>query len=173
MASLIENLIDVLDKECTEYEALLGLSMKKTPVIITGNLEELQKITDEEQTVVSSIGNLEKTRIQVMKDIANVMNKDVTTLKLADLIQMLASRPAESGKLAELHDRLKAVTANMQRVNEQNRELIANALEMVAFDMNLLQSVKAAAPETANYGKGAYISGDHLGVGRGGFDAKQ
>lgn len=172
MASLIENLIEVLDKESSEYEELLGLSMKKTPVIVAGNLDELQKITDEEQVVVSRIGQLEKTRVQVMKDIANVMNKDVTKLKLVDLIQMLSGRPAESGKLAELHDRLKEVTANMQRVNGQNRELIANALEMVEFDMNLLQSVKTA-PETANYNKGAYINGAVMGVGQGGFDAKQ
>lgn len=172
MASLIENLIDILDKESSEYEVLLGLSMKKTPIIIKGSLEELQKITDEEQLVVSRIGQLEKMRNQVMKDIANVMNKDVTQLKLTTLIQMLASRPAESGKLAELHDRLKTVTANMQRVNEQNRELIANALEMVEFDMNLLQSVKTA-PETANYNKGAYTSGALMGVGQNGFDAKQ
>lgn len=172
MASLIENLIEVLDKESSEYEVLLGLSMKKTPIIIKGDLEELQKITDEEQLVVSRIGGLEKTRTQVMKDIANVMNRDVTQLKLTNLIQMLASRPAESGKLAELHDRLKNVTANMQRVNEQNRQLIENALEMVEFDMNLLQSVKTA-PETANYNKGAYTSGALMGVGRSGFDAKQ
>jgi len=172
VASLIENLIEVLDKESSEYEVLLGLSMKKTPIIIKGDLEELQKITDEEQLVVSRIGGLEKTRTQVMKDIANVMNRDVTQLKLTNLIQMLASRPAESGKLAELHDRLKNVTANMQRVNEQNRQLIENALEMVEFDMNLLQSVKTA-PETANYNKGAYTSGALMGVGRSGFDAKQ
>ena len=53
MASLMENLIEVLDKESREYESLLGLSMKKTPVIVSGNLEELAKITEEEQIVVS------------------------------------------------------------------------------------------------------------------------
>ncbi len=172
MASLIENLIDVLDKESSEYEELLGLSIKKTPIIIKGSLEELQAITDEEQVVVSRINQLEKTRTQVMKDIANVMNKDVKTLKLVNLIQMLESRPQESGRLAEIHDRLKLVTANMQRVNDQNRELISNAMEMVEFDMNLLQSVKTA-PETANYNRGAYTSGALMGVGQTGFDAKQ
>lgn len=172
MASLIENLIEVLEKESQEYEALLGLSMEKTPIIIKGNLEELQRITDEEQSVVSRIHHLEKTRTQVMKDVANVMNKDVTKLKLTDLIQMLEGRPSESGKLANLHDRLKEVTGNMQRVNEQNRELIVSALEMVEFDMNLFQSLKGA-PETANYNRGAYTSGTRMGVGNGGFDAKQ
>lgn len=168
----MENLIDVLDKESSEYEVLLGLSMKKTPVIVTGKLEELQKITDEEQVVVNRINRLEQNRIQLMKDIANVMNKDVTNLKLADLIRMLESRPQESGKLAVVHDKLQEVLSNMQRVNNQNRELIANALELVEFDMNLLQAMKTA-PETANYNKGAYTDGSLMGDIRSGFDAKQ
>ena len=172
MASLMENLMDVLENEIVAYEELLGLSMQKTPVIVAGNLEELTRITDEEQLVVGRLNRLEKERAQVMKDIANVMNKDVNQLKLVNLIQMLESRPQESQRLSQIHDQLKTVTKNMQRVNEQNRELLANALEMVEFDMNLLQAVKKA-PETANYTRGAYTSGSAMGVGTRGFDAKQ
>ena len=93
MASLMENLIEVLNLESQEYENLLGLSMKKTPVVIAGELEELAKITDEEQIVVGRINRLELKRQEVFADIANVMNKDVKTLLLTDLIEMLKSRP--------------------------------------------------------------------------------
>ena len=172
MASLMENLIEVLDKESREYESLLELSMKKTPVIITGNLEELAKITDEEQIVVSKINRLEQKRQENFADVANVINKDVKTLMLGDLVEMLSSRPVEQQKLAKVHDRLRNVVREVKRVNEQNRELIKNALEMVEFDMNMLQAMKAA-PETANYNKGAYSAGSYMGVGGGGFDARQ
>ena len=57
-------------------------------------------------------------------------------------------------------------------MNEQNRILIENALEMVEFDMNMLQAMKAA-PETANYNRGAFNTGTLMGVDAGGFDAKQ
>lgn len=171
MASLIENLISVLEQEGAQYEALLGLSMQKTPIIVAGDLPALQKITDEEQTVVNRINHLERERSEVMKDIANVMNKDVKTLKLVNLIQMLESRPAESRKLAEVHDRLKSVVGSMQQINEQNRDLIAHSLEMVEFDMNLIHAMKAA-PETANYNRGAYNAGDVIGNARSDFDAK-
>lgn len=172
MASLMENLIDVLLKECVEYEGLLDLSQKKTPVIIKGDLEELQKITDEEQDFASRIANLEKKRSGLFADIANVINKDVNTLKLTNLITMLESRPAERDALAAAHDRLSTAARNMQRVNEQNRDLLQNALEMIEFEMNLVQSMKAA-PETANYNRGAYNAGNTMGVAPGGFDAKQ
>lgn len=172
MASLMENLIQVLDEESQEYEKLLGLSMKKTPVLVSGDLDELAKITDEEQIVVSKINRLEQKRQETFTDVANVINKDVKTLMLGDLVEMLSSRPVEQQKLAKVHDRLKSAVYEVKRVNEQNRELIENALEMVEFDMNMLQAMKAA-PETANYNKGAYNAGTYMGSGMGAFDARQ
>lgn len=172
MASLMENLMDVLESEASEYEILVGLSTKKTPIIIQGDLAALQQITDEEQIVVGRIQRLERKREEVIGDIANVINKDVADLKLVNLIEMLRERPEESGKLAGIHDKLKDVVHRMERVNDQNRELIKNALEMVEFDLNVIQSMKAA-PETANYNRGAYSTGNVMGVSEGSFDAKQ
>jgi flagellar biosynthesis/type III secretory pathway chaperone len=167
----MENLIDVLEKECSEYEGLLTLSQNKTPIIVSGDLVKLQKITDDEQELVSRIANLDKTREEVTADIANVLNKDVNTLKIANLITMLEGRPAEQQALATIHDRLQTSVRELKRVNEQNKELLDNALEMVEFEMNVLQAVKAA-PETANYNRGAYSAGDTMGISQG-FDAKQ
>ena len=172
MASLMENLIDVLEKESIEYDNLLKLSMRKTSVIVSEDLDELAKITDEEQLIVDRINHLDNIRNESVNDIANVLNKDVTKLKIADLIKMLGSRPEEQQKLAAVYDKLHDVVQNVARVNNQNRELIKSALEMVQFNMNLIHSMKAA-PETANYNKGAYNTGDLIGVNRKSFDAKQ
>ena len=60
MASLMENLITILETEASDYEILVGLSTKKTPIIIKGDLEALQQITDEEQIVVGRIQHSEK-----------------------------------------------------------------------------------------------------------------
>lgn len=172
MASLMENLIDILDGECQEYENLLKLSEAKTPVIVSGNLSELARITDEEQLIVGKINKLEISRQGVFADIANVINKDVKTLKLGELVDMLSSRPDEQGRLAKVHDRLKTSVSSVKRVNDQNRELIKNALEMVDFNLNVLHSMKAA-PESANYNRTAYSAGMQVGIDAVGFDAKQ
>lgn len=172
MASLMENLISVLEEEGKAYEELLELSMKKTPIIVGGDLESLQKITDEEQIIVAKVNRLDVKREEVTKDIANVLNKDVTKLKLVDIINMLSQRPVEQKQLAAAHDKLKEVVGQMVRVNEQNRDLIQSSLEMVEFDLNLIQSMKSA-PQTANYNRGAYSSGAFMGRNSGGFDAKQ
>ena len=155
MASLIENLITVLEQENSEYETLLELSRKKTPVIIKGDIAELQKITDEEQNVIDRIHQLDLKREESIHDIANVINKDVEQLKLENLIQMLGKSPREQKLLAEVHEKLRSTLSQMQNVNAQNRDLLTSALEMVEFDLNLLQSMRRA-PETANYNRGAY-----------------
>ena len=168
----MENLITVLDSICEEYDNLLELSTKKKPAIISGNLEDLSKITDEEQIVASRINNLDNKRREVIQDIANVVNRDVEDLILTNIIQMLEPRPVEQQKLAKVHDRLKAVVHKVRQVNEQNKELILSALEMIEFDINMFQAMKAA-PETANYNRGAYSAGNVIGVNKSGFDAKQ
>ncbi len=172
MASLMENLIEVLNKQYEVYEQLLVLSTTKTSAIVKGNLEDLAKITDEEQDVVGILNRYDKERDEIMKDIANVINKDVEELRIANLAQMLSNRPEEQKQLNEVGDKLRDVAFRMKKVNEQNKELLENSLEMVAFDMNLLQAMRQA-PETANYNKGAYNTGTTMGSAPGTFDAKQ
>ena len=167
----MEELINTLGQESEEYDRLLDLSLKKTPVIVSADLEALGKITDEEQVVLSRLSHVEKKREECMKDIANVVNRDVNTLKLGDLITLLSSRPQEQKKLAVLHDKLSQTIKQMRRSNEQNKQLSESSLELIQFDMNVIQAMKAA-PETANYTKNAYASGDVMGVSSGRFDSK-
>lgn len=172
MASLMETLIEVLEKENQEYKNLLELSIKKTPAIVSEDLKTLTKITDEEQIIVSRINHLDNQRTEAVDDIANVLNKDVTKLKIVDLIKMLEARPQEQAKLAAVFDELRENVRSVKRINEQNRELIENALELVQFNMNIIQSMNKA-PETANYNRGAYNTGDIIGMNNKAFDAKQ
>lgn len=172
MASLMENLIDVLYKEANEYETLLGLSMKKTPIIVANNVAELQKITDEEQEVVGRIHSLDKERVLVTKDIANVLNKDVKTMKISDVVTVLEKRPEEQKRLQDAQGKLTSLAKQLQRVNSQNSMLIEKALELVGYEINLYQAMKRA-PETANYNRGAYNTGMAYGAPNTGFDAKQ
>ena len=172
MASLMETLIEVLEKENLEYKNLLELSMKKTPVIVSDDIKALAKITDEEQFIVSRINHLDNQRNEAVNDIANVLNKDVTKLKIVDLIKMLAARPQEQAKLAAVFDELRRNVQAVKRINEQNRELIESALEIVKFNMQIMQSMNKA-PETANYNRGACNTGDVIGTVNKTFDAKQ
>lgn len=172
MASLLENLIDVLDKENTEYEKLVVLAEEKTPTIIKGDVEGLSRITEDEQVIVGRIQGMEKQRIKVLADVANVVNRDVETLKLIDLIQMLESMPDQQQKLKDVQKRLRATIDKLRESNGKNQLLLAERLDMVDFNLNMIRAMKSA-PQTANYSKNAYTNGQSLGIFHGGFDAKQ
>ena len=172
MASLMENLMDVLEEECGYYDSLLKLSMKKTEVIVSNDIPALQQITEQEQLLIDQVNGVDKRRMGIMEDMANVMNRDVGTLTIPVLIQALDARPQEQRRLSGASDKLKETVKAMARINEQNRELLQSALEMVEFDLNLVRGLKAA-PQTAEYNKGALNAGNYMAPSRGGFDAKQ
>ena len=172
MASLIDTLIETLKDENSEYKKLLRLSASKTEAIVKADLELLSRITDDEQERVTAITSLENKRMKTMDEIAKILNTDVASLKLGELISLLKKTPREQKELAKIHDELKTTLHEMKIVNERNEELLNSAIEMVDFNMNLIQAMRKA-PETANYNRGAYSTGSSIGVGSGGFDARQ
>ena len=172
MASILENLIEILDKENTEYKTLIELADKKTRSIVDGDLESLAKITDDEQVIVGRIQGMEKQRAKVLADIANVVNRDVETLKLSNLIQLLEKMPDQQKMLIRMHEELTGTMDQLRLTNNKNQLLLTERLEMVDFNLNMIKALKSA-PQTANYSKDAYTNGTALGIFHGGFDAKQ
>lgn len=168
----MENLIDVLDSENAQYEKLLVLAESKTPVIVSGDIESLGKITEEEQEIVGKIQGMEKQRDKFLADIANVVNRDVETLKLIDLIQMLESMPDQKQKLEGVQKSLRMTIDKLRETNGKNQMLLSERLDMVNFNLDMIRAMKSA-PQTANYSRDAYTNGQSLGILHGGFDAKQ
>lgn len=170
MASLIDELIDVLNEEEKEYQDLILLSHKKTPVIVKGDLEKLQLITEAEQTVIGKINKLEKKRTEVVKDIALVLGRDEETIKVLDIATLLEGQREEQQRLVEVYERLRDTLKKMTRVNEMNKGLITESLEFVDFNLNIMKSA-FQEPVTGNYTKQAFNTVPIGGVGV--FDAKQ
>ena len=171
MASLIDILISTLEQENTEYESLLELGLEKTGIIIRNDVEELSRMVEKEQLVVDRIIVLEKKRTEVSNDIADVLNKDVKTLTLTRLIELLSSQEKERNALVSIHDKLSLTMKRMVELNDRNKALLEESMEMLQFEMNLVQSMRRG-PETNNYGRDAYISNNYsLPDSR--FDRKQ
>lgn len=171
MASLMEELFTVLDSEKQIYEKLIPVSEKKTGILIKGDLRELEAVAQEEQALVEQAASLGSEREKVIKNIGIVLNRDASTLDLTTLAGLLAKQPEEKEKLARLHDSLKSVMRRLVDVNEKNKNLIENSLEMIEFNMNFIQSTRMS-PGVNNYDKNA-SSSYGPGISPGGFDAKQ
>lgn len=168
MASLIEELITTLKEETVEYEALLELSTEKTGIIVRDDIQNLNEMVAKEQSHLDRIVNLEKKRTEVMKDIAIVLNKDVNTLTVKGISELLEGQKKEQQELSQTRDKLKKLLTGVEAVNEMNKGLIEEALEMINFNINYINGL-SQLPETANYTRDAYNQ-NQMGLST--FDAK-
>lgn len=170
MASLMQELLEVLEEEEKQYQKLIELNEVKRDSVIKANIEELGKVTTQEQEIASVLLNLSNKRGGILNDMATVLGKDPKDMTINKMIGYLESQPEEQKQLMDRRDRLLEAGTQMRILNKQNEALLNQAMEMVEFDLTLLRSMRQA-PETANYNRNAYNTGDLLGSS--GFDAKQ
>lgn len=170
MASLVEELINVLAEEESIYKKLTEYGEKKRQIIIDADIPELEKLTDLEQQASDELLTKSNKQIELLGDIATVLGKTDEKMTVTRLIGYLDKQPDIQSKLTETRDSLLDTADQMQKINDLNSQLLAQAIEMTEFDITLFKSMRQA-PETANYDKSAYNTGTILG--NSGFDAKQ
>jgi len=170
VASLIEELVDVLDNELEIYQQLIPISNEKTQIIVKNDLAALQEVTEKEQCMADQITSLENKRNQVMTNVKIVLNRKSDTLDLKTLIQLLENQPKEQKTLSILHDNLKDTIRQLVEINNRNKSLIEQSLEMIEFNINFIQSARLY--QGNNYTKDAEQYDIKIS-GAGMFDTKQ
>ena len=169
MASLIEELIMVLGDEEKIYSEIIPIAEKKTQIIVNNDLQSLNSITEEEQELLGKISKLEKKRQEVIRNIGIVMNKKESELNFVTIIELLNGQEKEQEELRKLHDKLKGTIDILSTLNERNQMLIKQSLEMIDFDINLMQSLRTS-PGVGQYNIASEV--EMQGIKSGMFDAK-
>ena len=167
MASLVEELVSVLESEEALYRTLVGYGEEKRDVLIRADVPALERITALEQVTSDDLVSLSNRQIRILNDIAIVLGKDQGEMTVSRLIDSLDSQPEVQRKLTDIRDRLIAAAGEMQYLNNENIVLLQQAIELNEFDLTLFKSYHQA-PETANYDKSACSTGSRLGGS--GFD---
>ena len=170
MASLVDELVNVLREETELYSALEECTDEKTQILVKGDIPALERLTIIEQTRSDELLALSNKQVQILNDIKTVLGRGDEKLTVTKLIGYLASQPQVQEQLTGARDDLIAAAKRVQDKNQQNMILLNHAIEMTEFDITLFKSMRQA-PETANYDKNAYNTGTLLGSS--GFDAKQ
>ena len=168
MASLVEELVNVLEAEKQIYTTLVGYEERKKDVLIAADVATLEEITTKEQLAGDDLIAYSNKQIQILKDIATVLGRTDGKMTVTRLISLLDTQPKVQEQLTEARDSLLTAANRMKTLSDQNAILIRQAIELNEFDMTLFKSLRQA-PETANYDKSAYNTGSLLGGG--GFDA--
>lgn len=171
MASLMEELITTLDAEEILYRQLIPIEEDKTRAVIANDLEALQDIAAREHDLVDQTSAMEHKREQIAVDIATVLGKDPKTITLEQIAEALKNQPEDQRKLQIIHDRLKKTVARLQELNEQNKLLLKEAMEMVEFNMNVIRSTRMSSGSSNYSSSAAEVEG--MAPQHGMFDAKQ
>lgn len=171
MASLMEELIDTLNAEEALYGQLIPVEEEKTRAIIKNDLDALQDIAVREHELVDRTSALESKREQVASDIATVLGKDPKTITLEQIIEVLKNQPEDQKKLQNIHDRLRKTISQLQHVNNQNKELLKEAMDMVEYNMNVIRSTRMSSGSSNYSSNASEVAG--MAPQHGMFDAKQ
>ena len=170
MASLMDDLALVLESEVEQYKKLVALSEAMRDALVISDVSAVEQITADQESVANDLQALEGQRARIMNDMALVLNRKPGELKVSALEESIGHQPQLQERLRNVRMELTKTMEELKRRNQSNQALLRQSMELLEFDLNLFRSMRQA-PETANYNKSAYNSGDLRGSR--GFDAKQ
>ena len=73
---------------------------------------------------------------------------------MSQIVRLLEKKQAEHDALEQSYLSLKKTVNQLTQVNDNNRLLLKESMDMIDFEINLAKNA-SMAPQTANYGKGA------------------
>jgi len=145
MAGMINQLIEIMNEQNERHEELLGLSLEEKDAIIQNDTDTLQNLVNLKQMVISQNNRIEKKRLSLVADIAEVLGQSKKDLDLGELIDLLEGQK-EQARLKESGERLREIVYKLKDANDVNRELLNAALEYVNYSLNALQSTISPEP---------------------------
>ena len=167
MAGLVESLVDILEQQCEVYENLLGLGKEKRDVIIKNEIEELQKITSLENTLVSQNNRFEKNKNIAIDDVISVLNIKEDEFTLMKLAELMEGKP-ECERLLKVLNKINDTIKELKQINDQNRMLVKDSLDFIEYSLNVYRGAMDSGAESGYSSEGGTILNQ-----RAFFDAKQ
>jgi len=145
-----EELLTVLHKMLSVYEAILNLSQEKHKILVAAKSSELEKVTKQEEMLILQIGKLEDAREQLVGKLMMAHGITDGDFSLAELREI--AKPDVVEQLEIFGKKFGSIMEEMVPLNNLNTELIKQALGFINYNMNLL-SQTAVGPTYAAKGQ--------------------
>ena len=139
MASLINDLTEILQELDEVYSGLLALGAEKKENIIKDDLENLKRINLEESSLLGRGQRIDRKRIALVHDIAYVLAVPVENLTMTALAEKIKGQ-GEHEPFVVVNKKLKATLEELEKMNHVNRALIEHAIDYVDYTFNAIQS---------------------------------
>ena len=119
MASLVEELINVLTEEEKVYRTLAA----NGEIIIDADIPALEALTDLDQQAGDELLIMSNKQVSLLTDIANVLGKSDEKMTVTRLIGYLGTQPDIQAKLTAARDSLIEAAAQMKEIGAGDRQL--------------------------------------------------
>ncbi len=138
MSKLVEQLLLVLNKEQEIYDEIILMSRDKQNAIVANNIKTLEGIVHKEKTYAISLAKLEEIRSKIIDQLVKEYDL-VEVSALSDLYPHMSR--SEYSKVDSIKTKLLNTVKVLNEKNDLNKKLIAQSLEQIEFDFNLLTMV--------------------------------
>ncbi len=132
LTGLLENMLSQFEL----YQRVLSLASEKQPVLVKGDLHELDRITREEEGLILQVGRLEEQRLSLQKDLVGHFALSAEELTVSEIISRVDEPTGVQFK--QVMEDMTGVLHKLAATNEVNTELIRNSLDFVNFYFNIL-----------------------------------
>ncbi len=136
MKILVEELREVLSEELNMYEEMLELTLKKTDIITSGKINDLDSITHMENSLILRLGKLEDRREKIVNSIQKQLGtEDASTI--TDLLNQIDDTNDTKQEINGITTKLSNVLNTLKEKNDLNGLLIKDTLEYIELNINL------------------------------------
>jgi hypothetical protein len=149
--ALIDELIDVLNKESVLYEDILKMSGSKTDIIVQGKVSDLESITRIEQALILQIGKLENEREKIADRLAKQLKVEPSEITVTKLSKYLPK--GDASRLKACCIKFGSTIKSLSDTNGLNSKLIRNSLDYIDFSLNIFSNAGSANNLYSNLGQ--------------------
>ena len=137
-----QKLIGTMERLLKLHKSLYELAVKKTDIVINGDMDALNQTLKDEQVHLAAMNKLEQQRQQL----ARVLVPEVDQPSLSDCLDVVDRKDWVT--LDRLRSELLDVIVEIRQRNDLNQKMIYQSLQFVNLSLNLV----APQPEEFNYG---------------------
>jgi flagellar biosynthesis/type III secretory pathway chaperone len=145
MAGMISRLTTVIKEQTERHTELLGLSHEEKEAIIANDVEQLQTLVNLKNMVITQNNRLERERMALIGDMAEVMGRTEKEPTLSEVLDMIAGQPGEE-ELRDAGTKLRETVMELKEANDINKALLETSMEFVEYSLNALRSTIEPEP---------------------------
>ncbi len=139
MQSLLEELKNSIQRQQQLYQSLLDLFTAERSAILISDVERLNRIVADKESILRDIGTAEVKRRHVTEQIAVRLHEPPGGMRISRLCTLIAEPWASD--LASAGRDLKALVDAIQAASERNRSLCLHALQFVNGSIRMITNL--------------------------------